>query len=346
MSIDQYAYDLPDELIAHEPALPRDAARLLVYKTATDEVTFDTFANIAKYIPEHSLLVLNDTKVVPARLELKKKTGGSVRILFLFNEWDGGEMIKGLPDRKISIGDILSNLVEVVEAVSQINEEFTFKLHISAEEFRALCELQGKTPLPPYIHSGMDEQEVRKRYQTVFAATQSRSVAAPTASLHFTDRVFDSLKARHIDQTEVTLHVGRGTFSPVTQDVLKKGILHGEPVHISEYSARSIAQAKREGRTVVVAGTTAMRAVESAAKNLFQETRFDSVTSLFISPPYDFQIADALITNFHLPGTSLLMMVDALLRSKGAKRSWKDIYEIAIKEKFRFYSFGDAMLII
>lgn len=346
----EYHYRLSDDRIAKSPAEPRDSSRLFVYEIRTNEVVFDVFSSLSSYIPSHSVLVLNDTKVAPARLELTKKTGGAVRILFLINEWDGSDSIQGLPDRKIAVGDVLSiENKPFVEVVSQKNEEFTFKSLIPANEFRAVSEKYGKTPLPPYIKSDLSEEEVRRKYQTVFAhesQSQKASVAAPTASLHFTDRVFESLNAKEVENAYVTLHVGRGTFSPVNEEAVNSGRLHSEPIYIPAESANLIAQAKKEGRAVIAAGTTALRTVESAADSILAGKAFQGETSLFIRPPYDFKVADGLITNFHLPGTSLLVLLDAFLRSKGAKRSWNELYEIAMREGFRFYSFGDAMLII
>ena len=368
MDQSDYSYILPPELISHSPAEPRDSARLLIYNTKTDEITTDIFEHIDRYIPADSVIVLNDTSVIPARLELKKLTDGKVKILFLWNEWRGGNNIKGLPDRKINIGDILLLVdgTKCVEVVGQKNEEFTFKLLVSEQEFRTISMKNGLTPLPPYIHSNMDEDEVRERYQTIFASANSdsyHSVAAPTASLHFTKKVFASLDKKNISRVPITLHVGRGTFSPLTSEVMKSGVLYAEPIFIPQESSRVIHLAKKEGRMIISAGTTATRAVESFAEYIFRNEESTGETRLMISPPYDFKIIDGLITNFHLPETSLLMLVDAFIQYKqnlnaggasseihGGKKttmkSWKDIYEYAIAHKFRFYSFGDAMLII
>ena len=348
MPTESYDYRLPPELIAHTPAEPRDAARLLVYRVATDEVVLDTFANLAKYLPEQATLVLNDTAVVPARLTLYKPTGGAVKILFLFNEWDGGDEIRGLPDRGLKPGDKLSfesGGEIVVEVLSHQAEEFVFKLQVSAQRFREIAEEYGSTPLPPYIHAEMSEAVVRERYQTTFAAVPA-SVAAPTASLHFTARVFQTLADKKISRVPVTLHVGRGTFSPVTPEMIATGSLHAEPFSVSADSAAALSSAKQANRPIIAAGTTALRVLESAADKILHGQAIQGTTKLFIKPPYHFQLTDGLITNFHLPGTSLLTLVDALLQARGAKRSWRDLYEVAIGEGFRFYSFGDAMLIL
>ncbi len=346
MIADEYKYKLPDNLIANKPAEPRDAARLLIYSTATDEIVFDTFANLSRYLPSESVLVLNDTKVVPARLPMTKITGGIVNVLFLMNEWNGSETIKGLPDRMITAGESLYLVNRpVAEVVSNVREEFTFKLTVSADQFRQLCEVYGRTPLPPYIHSDLPEEKVRVEYQTTYA-THPASVAAPTASLHFTDSVFAALDAKEVHRTHITLHVGRGTFSPLTADMEKNGKLHPEPIHISKESAELIRAAKAAGKPVVAAGTTAVRLLESAPDQILAGQGYDGETSLFIRPPHQFRVTDALITNFHLPGTSLLTLLDAFLQSKQSRKSWKDIYEIAVRDHFRFYSFGDAMLVL
>jgi len=353
--VEGYDYKLPKELVAQAPAEPRDAARLFVYDTRADRVTLDIFANLAKYLPVDSVLVLNDTKVVPARLELEKRLGGKVRILFLFNEWNGGATIQGLPDRMIRVGDALRLVGPkpderlLVEVLSHKNEEYTFKILVPVEEFRKTCAEQGRTPLPPYIHSDLNETELRERYQTEFAEKPA-SVAAPTASLHFTRGVFKALTEKGIERAHVTLHVGRGTFSPVTDAMKSVGLLHGEPIEVSAKAARLIREAKQSGRTIIAAGTTATRLLEAAASHILAgdipDDGYRDETQLFIQPPYDFKIVDVLITNFHLPGTSLLVLLDAFLRDKGAKQSWHKLYRHAIAEKFRFYSFGDAMLII
>ncbi len=346
MKQDDYNYSLPQELIAHTPAEPRDSSRILVYSTKTDEIVIDTFVHIARYIPPHSLLVFNDTQVVPARLELMKLTGGSVRILFLVNEWDKLGNIKGLPDRKLSIGDrLFFNHKNILEVVGQHNEEFQFKFHITIDEFEELCHTHGKTPLPPYIHNDLGENQARDKYQTIFAIKPA-SVAAPTASLHFTEQVLLSLKAKGVETASVTLHVGRGTFSPLTPLNIQEKKLHTEPIQVTNEAAEKIMKAKKEGRIIISSGTTATRTLESVADHIIRGEGYVGNTSLMIAPPYQFKIVDGMITNFHLPNTSLIMLVDAFLQSKGSKKSWRDLYNRAIREKMRFYSFGDAMLII
>ncbi|MCX6716220.1 MAG: tRNA preQ1(34) S-adenosylmethionine ribosyltransferase-isomerase QueA [Candidatus Taylorbacteria bacterium] len=341
-----FEYNLPKELIANAPVEPRDSAKLFVYSTKTDEIVLDTFSNIARYLPRGSVLVLNDTKVVPARLTVNKLTGGAVTILFLINEWDGGPHIKGLPDKGLMLYEgLFLDGHPMLEPISHVNEEFTFKILVAPEIFRKLFEKYGQTPLPPYIHSDLSEEELRQKYQSVFAEKPA-SVAAPTASLHFTDNVFKTLDVKDIIRTKVTLHVGRGTFSPVRSDQISSGELHSEPIHITKESAEIIQSAKQSGRAVTACGTTALRLLEATADYILAGKEYEGETTLFIKAPYEFKVVDIFITNFHLPGTSLLMLVDAFLKSKKAKKSWRDLYELAIRQHFRFYSFGDAMLII
>lgn len=341
-----YNFNLPPELIAHTPSEPRDAARILVYSTKTNEVLFDTFAHLARYLPEQSVLVLNDTRVVPARIECTKITGGTVRILFLLNEWDGGPIVHGLPDKKLVIGETLYiHQRPFAEVVSQLNEDFSFKLLTSPQEFEKLCTSHGRTPLQPYIHSTATESVAHEQSQTIFANKPS-PVTVSTALLHFTDRVFISLAEKGIEKVPVTLHVGRGTFSPVIKENLDSGKLHIEPVRVSKESAVIIATAKKAGKTIIASGTTAVRVLESAADSVLAGNGYEGDTALLIKPPYNFKVVDALITNFHIANTSLLMLVDAFLQSKGAKRTWRELYDIAAREKFMFYSFGDAMVIV
>lgn len=341
-----YDYDLPKGLIANEPAKPRDNSRLLVVDTKTGLLHEDRFLNISKYLPANSLLVLNNTKVFPARLRLRRENDSEVSILFLINEWEKTAYIKGLPNREILISESLSlEGRAVVRAVSHENQEFTFELQVGPDEFIDIVQNNGETPLPSYIKSAMKEDELRNVYQTTFAKIP-RSVAAPTASLHFTERVFRSLESKHVDIAEVTLHVGRGTFSPVKTENFISNTLHSEPVIIEESTARKIDLCKKSGRPIIVAGTTALRAVESASDAILSGGGYCGHTEIFIHPPYKFKLVDHMITNFHLPKTSLIMLVDAFLQYKESKIGWREVYEYAIKNKFRFFSFGDAMLIL
>ena len=355
-------FSLPDALIATRPAVPRDAARLFVYDTANNTVTYSTFSRLADHLPPHSLLVFNDTKVVPARAALRKETGGKVEILFLVNEWGGRGPIPALADRKIAVGAALSfsgtrprSHAHVDPAdqgdftvVRQEENLFFLRPHFPPSQLLARLEKKGVTPIPKYIKgTPLGERALRTQYQAVFG-TRPASIAAPTASLHFTERLLKRLDARGFPKTFVTLHVGMGTFAPVNEENLRRGTLHTEYLSIPGLSRARIRKEKEAGHPVVAVGTTVIRTLESQAAALLAPgtTAIEGTTAIFIRPPYQFRIADAMITNFHLPGTSLMMLVEAFLRHKGAPRDIISLYEMAVRERFRFYSFGDGMLIL
>ena len=345
--LDHYDYDLPPELIRKAGVEPRDSARLFVYDTRTDTVVFDTFANVARFLPERSLMVLNDTRVLPARLWLTKETGGKIEVFVLANQIEDDERIPVLVDRKTAVGQKLffpnQDFFEVVDQTEQI---FSVRLKsASGQSLISLLEAYGKTPLPHYLEGAeIGETELRKRYQTVFAQSGA-SVAAPTASLHFTDAVFRSLDERHIDRTTLLLNVGLGTFAPLREEYFVDQRLHSESVLITDETAEAVNVAKRSGRPIIAVGTTTTRTLEAFACDGMIESGAGK-TDIFIFPPYEFQIVDHLITNFHLPKTSLLLLVDAFLQHKGAKKNVMELYRIAIENRFAFYSFGDSMLIL
>ena len=349
MAPELFDFELPERLIAGAPAEPRDSARVFVYDTKSDTVTFDVFKNIGKYIPENSLLVLNTSKVVPARVEVHKKTGGKVELLLLLNELRSHETeIKSIADRKLVVGQQLSFPGgEKLEVIRQEEQFFYMKPHFPIEKIFGLLEAHGITPIPKYIGATtLNESELRARYQSVFAENPA-SVAAPTASLHFTPELMSELEKRGNAFAELSLHVGMGTFAPVGEEQMKEGRLHREWFEIPWETVKMIQEHK--GKPVVAVGTTAMRALESAKEALASNAAQADIvnhTEIFIRHPHHFGIATALITNFHIPKSSLLMLVDAFLREKQAKRSILELYAIAIKEEFRFYSFGDAMLIL
>ncbi len=385
--LEGYDYSLPPELIRKKGVEPRDSARLFVYDTKTDTITHDFFYNIADYLPEKSLLVLNETRVVPARLWPRKETGGKIEVFVLANEWDGGIEIPVLVDRKCVAGQkLFFPNGEYFEVIRQ--EENKFFVHLKKfsgltaelsliksikqrlnrcdKYLYNLLDRYGETPVPHYLEeldsrvSGNDkdkekENELRRRYQTVFAKTGA-SVAAPTASLHFTDRVFESLDAKGIDIAKVTLDVGQGTFAPLREENFRTKKLHRERIEVSEETAdklnSSLSGLATKSRAIVAVGTTALRTLESVV--IPGETRnpgipfrpYSGSTDIFIFPPHEFRSADILVTNFHLPKTSLMLLVDAFLEHKGAKRRIMSLYGEAIRERYSFYSFGDSMLIL
>ena len=338
-----YNYTLPEELIAKEPVTPRDSSRLFIYNTKTNSVTFDTFSNLAEHLPKKSFLVFNDTKVVPARVQGKKNGRKEMEILFLTNEPRPiSTQVKGIVNEKLVVGDSVRITKDVsLKVVGQEEQVFIFETDMSQEKFLSFLHAYGTTPIPPYLApSPLPEEVLRERYQSILAK-HGASIAAPTASLHFTDSVLKELEAKHVPRRFITLNVGMGTFAPVTEEQITKKALHEEHIHLSGHEARLMRALRQQGSSLVAVGTTVARALESS-----QLESGDKTTSLFIQPSYHFTQVDALLTNFHLPESSLMMLVDAFLINKGANQNILDLYHLAIKEKFRFYSFGDAMLIV
>ena len=390
-SINQFDYYLPPESIAKQPAVPRDYSRLFVYDTKTNEIVFDKFYNLDKYLPKKSFLVMNDTKVLPARVEMKKATGGKVRVLFLVNEIMSSSQYQVLSieqntirifvDRKVDVGDkLFFNSQYFVTVTAQEEHIFTVQFDFSIGELFRILEKKGTMPIPLYIkNSPLSRNDLLHKYQTIFAQKKG-SAAAPTASLHFTNRLLSKLEKKGTNKTFITLHVGMGTFAPVTDVNIRQKKLHEEYFEINNETLQLINLMKQERKKLVAVGTTVVRTLESAEISLRQgrgqlesvmkrghsgeeqsddsriklrrfwtsqngKDTFISKTDLFIQSGFKFQYVDSLITNFHLPGSSLMMLVEAFLQHKQAKHHLVNLYQIAIKEKFRFYSFGDGMLI-
>lgn len=336
-------YTLPKELIAKKPASPRDCSKIMIYDSGSDSVSFDIFLNLDKYLPEKSLLVFNKTKVLPARLHLQKESGGKAEILLLLNE-KNSEKLRAISDRKLEVGTKLFYKKKELFFINKQEEQFFFLEPLfDVKKLEELLLKIGETPLPPYMgKNALSEKNARKKYQAIFAK-EIGSIAAPTASLHFTDRLLKKLTRKGIKKTEILLHVGMGTFSPISEDNFKEKKLHREYYEVSENSLRQIRDAKEKGFKIIPVGTTSVRTLESVAKNNYK--KLNGETDLFIYPPYNFDLTDCLITNFHVPKSSLILLVEAFLRHKKSKKTAKDLYEIAIEEKMRFFSFGDAMLI-
>lgn len=346
VDLSAFDYRLPPELIRRVPLEPRDRARLFVYDTGGDRVTHAVFRDLADHLPERSLLVLNDTRVVPARLWLRKPTGGKIEVFVLANMRDpASDEIPFITDRrcektwKLAFPD-----GSELEVLRHEGGKFFGRLHAS-ETLETLLERYGETPVPHYLEDqSQTEDMLRQRYQTVFARSGA-SVAAPTAALHFTDALFAHLAERRIGRADVTLDVGQGTFAPITEEHFTTGTLHQERYTVTQESAAAINQARAERRPIVPVGTTAMRVLESATDQSGTVRAGSAVTDIFIRPGYRFRMAGALVTNFHLPRTSLMLLVQAFLEQKRAPRSLVSLYEEAILERYAFYSFGDAMLI-
>lgn len=334
-----YYYDLPENLIAQDPLDKRTNSRLLVMDKITGEYLDDYFYNISDYLVEGDVLVVNDTKVIPARLIGRRMgTGGIVEILLLkrldSNTW---ECLAG-PGKKARVGNIIEfgeGLLtgEITRILDDGNRIIKFSYDGIFEE---ILDQLGEMPLPPYIKHKLAD---KNRYQTVYAVNAG-SAAAPTAGLHFTVDLLDSLKRKGIIVAPVTLHVGLGTFRPVKEENILNHNMHSEWCEISKETADIINKAKSDGRRVICVGTTSARTVESMAND--GKVNYGSMdTDIFIYPGYDFQIVDSLITNFHLPESTLIMLVSALSSRENILRAYKH----AVDEKYRFFSFGDAMLI-
>lgn len=354
-----YDYNLPVELIAKKPANPRDNSRLLVYNRKSGDIKghticFDKFYNLDKYLPKNAVLVFNETKVLPARLELKKESGGKAKFLYLGQK---NNLIEFLSDRKLNIGSkLFLKEKEIFQVAGKKENKYFLKLQKSSslilnDRLKSakmkntiifdILKKYGTMPIPPYIkNSPLSEKQLRIKYQTIFARIPG-SVAAPTASLHFTKRVFSNLKKKDIDIKFVNLNVGLGTFATLTKENLKNQKLHKEFYNIDKKTAEFLNRAKKQKRPIIAVGTTVIRTLESAVANNSLK-KLSGETQLFIQKNYNFKFVDGLITNFHIPKSSLLMLVSALT----GRKQLLEIYQKAIDQKFKFYSFGDGMLIL
>ena len=334
-----FYYDLPEELIAQTPLEPRDSSRLLVYNRTTGEVFHRHFRDVGDYLKPGDLLVVNTTKVYPARIFAYTEHGGKVEILLLkrqnLTDWEC--LVK--PGKKCREGVILVVNEELkAEIISRTDDGGRIVRFIFDGVFEDILSRVGEMPLPPYIHEKLKDKD---RYQTVYCK-QEGSAAAPTAGLHFTLRLIDELKAKGVEFAEVQLNVGLGTFRPVKTDDLEHHKMHTEYYVIDEENAEKINKAKREGRGVIAVGTTSVRTLETVAdENGFVKAQSGD-TSIFIYPPYKFKCVEGLITNFHLPESTLVMLVSAF----ASREKILELYNLAVKEKYRFFSFGDAMFII
>ncbi len=339
MKLSDFMYDLPEERIAQTPVEPRDHSRLMVLHRDTHEIEHKHFYDIVDYLNPGDCLVINETKVIPARLYGERPTGGACEVLLLKQlgpkRWETlvrpGKKLR--PGAEVIFGDgrLRCRVVETTDDGGRIVE---FECEGS---FEAALDALGEMPLPPYIHEKLQD---RDRYQTVYAK-QDGSAAAPTAGLHFTPELLSRIRAKGVDIVPVLLHVGLGTFRPVKVENIEKHQMHSEYFEVTEDAAQRVNAAHARGGRVIAVGTTSVRTLESAVEDGRLVARRGD-TSIFIKPGYRWQLVDALITNFHLPGSTLLMLVSALYDREHILAA----YEEAVRDEYRFFSFGDAMLIM
>jgi S-adenosylmethionine:tRNA ribosyltransferase-isomerase len=351
-----FDFALPPELIAQSPAPQRDESRLLVLSRVDGRVEHRKFRDLLKFLSDGDVLVLNNSRVIPARLRgANAKSGGKFEILLLEenapNDW--WAMLR--PGKNARIGtqivlrDTNSQPTKIIATVMEVNDEGHRRLNFSCTpDIRRELDSLGEIPLPPYIERDGQLPADKERYQTVFAQPAG-SVAAPTAGLHFTEPLLDEIRARGVKICFVTLHVGLGTFAPVKAETLAEHKMHEERFEIGEETVRAVNEAKKSGSRVIAVGTTSVRVLESVAtQNAGKLNVFNDKTNIFIFPPFQFQIVDALLTNFHLPCSTLLMLASAFA-APGEIRGREMVlsaYAGAIRERYRFFSYGDAMLIL
>ena len=346
MLVSDYDYDLPEELIAQMPADKRENSKMLVLNRTNKTIKHQHFYDIVDFIDSNTLLILNNTKVLPARLYGTKDTGAKIEVFLLEsknkNEWSclirPSKRIK--PDTIIKISDELS-----VKAIKRLEDdgEWLVEIICDGDLFEVLHKV-GNIPLPPYIERKLQTEDIKnfdmERYQTVYAKDEG-SVAAPTAGLHFTTEILDKLKSKGVEIAYVTLNVGLGTFRPVKCENILDHKMHSETFEITKETADIINRAKQNGKKIVAVGTTTVRTLETAYQQYGEIKECRSHSELFIYPPYEFKVIDSLITNFHLPKSTLLMLVSAL----AGKDFIFEAYKEAIENKYRFFSYGDCMLI-
>ena len=334
-----YFYELPEELIAQTPAEPRDSSRLLVYDRKTGKSEDRIFRDIKEYLRPGDVLVINNTKVLPARMYAYTKNGGRVEVLLLkrqnYTDWE--VLVRPGKKAKEGVELVVSEELSLTVRSRTPTGERIVEFHFDGV-FEDILSRVGSMPLPPYIHEKLKDKD---RYQTVYCKTDG-SAAAPTAGLHFTKELLAEIKATGVQVAEVLLHVGLGTFRPVKEEDLTHHVMHSEYYCVSEEAADIVNAAKREGRRVIAVGTTSVRTLETVADEKGMLRPCSGDTSIFIYPPYKFKCVDALITNFHLPESTLIMLVSAFM----GREQCLALYREAVEKKYRFFSFGDAMLIV
>lgn len=349
MKLSNFSFELPKELLAEYPSENRDDARLMVLHRKEQKIEHKLFKDVINYFDEGDVMVLNNTKVFPARLfGNKEKTGARIEV-FLLRELNEEQRLWDVlvdPARKIRIGNKLyfgedeSLVAEVIDNTTSRGRTLRFLYDGSYEEFRRKLNELGETPLPKYIKRNVEPAD-EERYQTIYAKSEG-AVAAPTAGLHFSKHLLKRLEIKGVDFAELTLHVGLGTFNPVEVEDLSKHKMDSEELFIDAKAASIVNNAKKEKRKVCAIGTTAMRGLESSVSSNLMLNPYEGWTNKFIFPPYDFSIANCMITNFHTPKSTLLMMISAFAGHDFVMKAYKE----AIKEEYKFYSYGDAMLIL
>jgi S-adenosylmethionine:tRNA ribosyltransferase-isomerase len=348
MKLSEFALEIPEKLIANYPAEPRDSCKLMVCRRDTKTIEHRKFTDILEYFDEGDVMILNDTKVFPARLLGKKeKTGAKIEV-FLLRELNQKAKLWDVlvdPARKIRVGNKLffgnNDLVaEVVDNTTSRGRTIRFLFEGNDEELHKLIDQLGKTPIPPYIKREPEDSD-REDYQTIFAKHVG-AVAAPTAGLHFTRELLKRLELKGVEQAKITLHTGLGTFQPVEVEDLSKHRMDSEYYIINQEACKLVNASKASKKKVLAVGTTVMRAMESSVSANKMLNPSEGWTDKFIYPPYDFSIANCMLTNFHRPKSTLLMMVSAFM----GYDFMMECYQQAIKKKYRFHSYGDAMLIL
>ena len=341
MKTSDFYYDLPEELIAQTPVYPRDSSRLLIYNQKEDKISHKTFRDIKDFLGENDVLVINNTRVIPARIfGIKRGTGAKIEFLLLKRESLTDYEILVKPGKKAPVGTIIDFSDNLFAEIIQEREEIGGKcarFTVKKGTLEAELDRIGEMPLPPYIKEKLQDQE---RYQTVYSKIPGSS-AAPTAGLHFTNELMQELKNKGVIIEEVLLDVGLGTFRPVSVDSVENHHMHSEKIVVSKETAERLNEYKKQGKRIIAVGTTSVRTLESASDKKGHIEAVNKETNIFIYPGYEFKFVDAIITNFHLPESTLIMLISAFI----GKEKTLDIYNLAVKEKYRFFSFGDSMFL-
>lgn len=350
MKLDLFDYQISNDRIAHAPIEPRDEARLMVVDRKKRSISRGKVRDLLEILGKNDVLVFNRTKVIPARLFGEKTTGGKVEILLVKqiddDTWEAISRSTLKEGQRVNFGALIVDVIEKREELVKL------KFNYSGEYLRSRIHDLGKTPLPPYIKSDKTERELRRTYQTVYAKDEG-SVAAPTAGFHFSHELLSDLSDRGVDFAYVTLHIGLGTFRPVKTEEISDHKMHSEWFSLDKETAEKLNQAKRMGKRIIAVGTTSTRVLENCVDESDLLVPKEEETDIFIYPPYKFRFVDCLLTNFHLPKSTLLMLVSAFTSFPNTKDKFKSFsesligkaYQQAIENKYRFFSFGDAMLI-